>query len=143
MSVDRYDTRALDTKPSYSPTRDGGRHSYRSLQVAVRTAIGRLVDAVRFYRRRSATMSALSRLDDAQLRDIGLERGQIRAVAEMAARHPATELTLAELAEMTEFPPPPLSTAQRIAANSNATGWAGVALSRAGRLDLLNRETAA
>ena len=61
----------------------------------------------------------------------------------MASGHPALELTLNELAEMIEFPLPPLSTAQWIAANSNTTGQAGVALSRAGRLALLNRATAA
>ncbi|MDJ0895147.1 MAG: DUF1127 domain-containing protein [Alphaproteobacteria bacterium] len=143
MSVIRLDTRALKDGLSRSPIQDATRRPNGSLRAAAGSAIQRIKDAMQYRWRRSATMRALSQLDDAQLRDIGLERGQIRTVAEMAARHPALELTLSELAEMIEFPLPPLSTAQWIAANSNAAGHAGVALSRAGRLALLNRETAA
>ena len=143
MSISRFDARALTDGLSRSPAKVADRRPLASLRAFLGSIAWRTKDAVRYFRRRSATMKALSQLDDAQLRDIGLERGQIGTVADMASRHPALELTLGEMAEMIEFPLPPLSTAQWIAANSNATGTAGVELSRAGRLALLNRETAA
>ena len=143
MSIIRFDTRALNHGLSRSPARVALRRPLGSLGAFLDSTVWRIKDAWRYFRRRSATKKALSQLDNAQLRDIGLERGQIGTVADMASRHPALELTLGEMAEMIEFPLPPLSTAQWIAANSNATGNAGVELSRAGRLALLNRETAA
>ncbi len=99
-------------------------------------ALRRIADATAAHRRARATATALARLDDVQLHDIGVERGQIGDIAKAVARSPELELTAAELAEMREFPLPPLRPAQLRAANSNEPGQPGAAVSRGGMLKL-------
>jgi len=65
---------------------------------AVTARVGGLVEAVRRARRASETYGRLSRLDDRQLRDIGISRSEIGSIAQAVVEAPPGDgLTIAEL----------------------------------------------
>ncbi len=65
---------------------------------AVTARVGGLIEAVRRARRASETYGSLSRLNDRQLRDIGISRSEIGSIAQAVAEAPPRDgLTIAEL----------------------------------------------
>lgn len=102
---------SLNTDPYLEPYRHRARAAraaavraaWKALSRAVAASFRGLAESFRRARRARRTAEALSGLSDRQLKDIGLTRGEIRAVAHAAAVKTAVEaavepgVTLAEL----------------------------------------------
>jgi uncharacterized protein YjiS (DUF1127 family) len=72
--------------------------AFTAIGRAIAAPIGALVEALRQNNRANATNRALSRLDDHQLKDIGIWRSEINSIAQaVAAEPPEVEVTLSDL----------------------------------------------
>lgn len=72
--------------------------TWKAVTGAIAAAFGALAETIRRARRAQRTLDALSGLSDRQLADIGLTRGEIRAVAHAAAEQtPESHFSLADL----------------------------------------------